>query len=441
MLESSACFVSRAEEIGLTQDEIARCKILNVDSFGKFAFGANYVPGQPDDLPLMTFIAKLCDVDPPPENRIPAIRRLFYESYTLQNAELRTRVEKKEDDPPRRLAQAERASRFTDQVARLSGLDISGELEPSHGLIDLVFSMIEDNQLKYIRWEQCTKRDQELMGIKSDPMWKPDSQGVIKEVKVQAELKADTSSDLRLKYALQRRSLALDQARLCDYEKMERWSCILLEAYSRAPIDGYRRVSIEQVQHADMEMFKHLIKMTRSGIRPSLNKIPIEDELLKALSLPEIRLHLQPLPSGSAAKRKDADDDEAPANAKKAKQPNTNVEKLQRTIENLQGQLRNVKGAGKSGGKGRGRKGFVQRAPIRMPPELIGQHPMTEDNEPICFSFNLGGCKAAKIGERCSKGWHLCTKCRGNHSQRNHAQAGGLTARGPPWRITTICSF
>lgn len=56
-----------------------------------------------------------------------------------------------------------------------------------------------------------------------DPLWKPDSQGVIREVRVQAEIKADTSSDLRLKYALQRRSLALDQARLIDYEKMEKW--------------------------------------------------------------------------------------------------------------------------------------------------------------------------------------------------------------------------
>ena len=59
------------------------------------------------------------------------------------------------------------------------------------------------------------------MGIKSDPTWKPDSQGIIREVRVREEVKADTSTDLRLKYALQRRSLALDQARLVEYEKME----------------------------------------------------------------------------------------------------------------------------------------------------------------------------------------------------------------------------
>ncbi len=35
------------------------------------------------------------------------------------------------------------------------------------------------------------------MGIKSDPTWKPDSQGVIREVMVKEEMKADTSLPCR----------------------------------------------------------------------------------------------------------------------------------------------------------------------------------------------------------------------------------------------------
>ena len=149
-------------------------------------------------------------------------------------ADLRARLEKRDDDQPRKLAQAERSARYAAQVQRLTGLDLVGELEPSHALLDLIFQMLEDDQLKYVPWGSCTKRDQELMGIKQDPLWKPDSQGVIREVRVQAELCADTSSDLRLKYALQRRSLAFDQARLVDYEKFEKWSSILLESYSKS---------------------------------------------------------------------------------------------------------------------------------------------------------------------------------------------------------------
>ncbi len=421
MLDSEAVFESRASEIGLNAAEIGRAKTLNVASFGKLAFAANYTPGQADEAPLLAMMANICGVDPAPADRAPLIRRLFFESYTLAAADLRSRLEKREDDQPRKLAQAERAARYTAQVNRLTGLDLVGELEPSHGLVDLVFQLVEENQIKYIRWEQCIKRDHELMGLKHDPLWKPDSQGVIREVRVQSEIKADTSSDLRLKYALQRRSLALDQARLIDYEKMEKWSSVLLEAYSKAPLDGYRRVTIEQIQHADMELFKMLIKMTRNGIRPVHGVAPLEAALEKIISLPEVRLHLQPLPCASgAAKRKADPEDEDRAEEPKSKQTKGN-EKLRRTIENLNGQIKNLRRNNKGSGKGsKGKRGNnATHSTVRMPSELIGQNAMTSAGDPICFSFNMSGCKQAKVGERCSKGYHQCSKCGGPHSQRS----------------------
>eukprot|EP00435_Cladocopium_sp_Y103_P023093 s793_g5.t1 len=414
MLDSSAVFESRAEEIGWSADEVRRAKALNVDTFGKFAFSANYVPGQPDESDLMALISKICGTDPAPRERVPLVRRLYYEAYTMANADLRSRLEKRDDEAPRKLAQAERASRHADQVRRLAGLDLTGELEPSHLLVDLVFQMVEENQLRYIRWEQCTKRDQELMGIKVDPTWKPDSQGIIREVRVQEEIKADTSSDLRLRYALQRRSLAMDQSRLCSYEKLEKWSSILLESYSKTPIAGYQKISIEQIQHADMEMWKYLVKNTRGGIRPTAGSAPIDDALDVALTLPEIRLHLQPLPSGSKRRAEGDDNDEKPSSAKKAKVSSSDQEKMQRTIENLQGQLRNLK-KGKGFGKSKGKKGQAPSAKyaVRMPSELIGQNAMTESNEPICFSYNLKGCSGAGPNGKCAKGRHVCTKCGG----------------------------
>ena len=182
------------------------------------------------------------------------------------------------------------------------------------------------------------------MGIKADPTWKPDSQGISREVKVQTELKADTSSDLRLKYALQRRSLALDQARLCGYDKLERWSAIFVEAYSR-PADGYKKVTIDQIQHADMETFKFLIRRTRAGVRPSLGSVPVEEVSEVGMAAQEIRLHLQPLPVGSGKKRDEHDDVEKPE--KRAKKDTSKTERLRRQVENLQGQVQNLqKGKG-----------------------------------------------------------------------------------------------
>ena len=119
--------------------------------------------------------------------------------------------------------------------------------------------------------------------------------------RVREELKADVSTDLKLRFALQRRSLAFDQARLVDYDRFEKWTQILLEAYTASPPECYKKVSIEQVQHADIEMFKYLMKETRNGIRFNGQLNPLEEAIRRALTAPEIRLHLQPLPSSSGS--------------------------------------------------------------------------------------------------------------------------------------------
>ena len=126
----------------------------------------------------------------------------MFEAYSLAAADVRLRVERREDDTPRKLAQAERASRYAEQAKRLVGISMTGELEPSYHLIDLVYGMAEEGQLKYVKWQECTKRDQEIMGIKTDPVWRPDSNGVIRETRVQEVLKAECNTDLKLRYAL-----------------------------------------------------------------------------------------------------------------------------------------------------------------------------------------------------------------------------------------------
>jgi hypothetical protein len=45
----------------------------------------------------------------PPEERMPIVRRLFFESYTLAAADLRARVDRRDEDAPRKLALPERS--------------------------------------------------------------------------------------------------------------------------------------------------------------------------------------------------------------------------------------------------------------------------------------------------------------------------------------------
>ena len=181
---------------------------------------------------------------------------------------MQMRVERKDDSAPRKLANAERSARYDDQRKCLSGIDMTGELEPSNALIDLVYNMAEEDQLKYVRWEECTKRDQELMGIKVDPVWKPDSSGLIRETKVSEALKADTNTDLKLRLALQRRSLSFDQARLVDYNVFEKWTHTMMDAFCSPPPEGHLRVTVEQLHRADLQLFKVMMRETRSGIKP-----------------------------------------------------------------------------------------------------------------------------------------------------------------------------
>lgn len=420
MIDSEADFKARAKEIGVSETEISNLVAANYATFGKLAFACNYVPGQSSDAPLLELAAAITGVDPAPANRLPMIRRLVFESYSMAAADLRQRVERKDEDTPRRLAQAERSARYEDQKNRLIGLELTGELEPSHALIDLVYQMREDGQLRYIRWEQCTKRDQELLGVKVDPIWKPDGNGIIKEVKVQEALKAEFDTDLKLRFALQRRSLALDQSRLIDFDKFERWTQVLMEAFTSPPPDGHLRVSIEQIHRADLELFKVMMRETRGGIKSFTGAPPLEDALKVAMNATEVRLLLQPL-QGSLKRKGEAQDAEEKRN-KSSSSSSSQVEKLQRTVENLQGQLKNLRAKSQDNppnrkGKGRGKGKFNM---IRMPPQLIGLSPTNGDNEPICFDFNLKGCSRAKAGERCEKGWHSCMKCFKPHSQKDH---------------------
>ena len=273
---------------------------------------------------------------------------------------------------------AERSSRHTDQMKGLNGLNMVGELEASHSLIDAVVQMYDENQLRYLRWDQCTKRDQELMGTKSDPMWRPDANGHIKEVKMPVELKANTSTDLKLKFALQRRSLAFDQSRLIDYDKMERWAQVLLDAFLEIPPAGYAKVSVEQVHNADLALFKCMMKETRSGIKPLADgTLPIETAIRAAISAPEVRLCLQPLPLQSGARRKADDavleDTTSVKRRGEASKARTEEERLKRQVQNLQGQVHNLQAQKGRGGPGKGgRKRLGRGADAESPHRLLG---------------------------------------------------------------------
>ena len=115
------------------------------------------------------------------------------------------------------------------------------------------------------------------------------------------------------------------------------------------------------------------------------------------------------------------------------------MEKLRNKMANLENELRGTKrkladaqaqgGDGKGRGRGRsfkgsgkGAKGNV-RGEVRLPEALRSKSVRTPNDEPKCFDYNLPhGCTKARAGERCQRGWHVCTEpgCAATHSMQQH---------------------
>ena len=417
-LDSEAVFAERALELGLLQAELDVLKAAGWASYARFAFSCHYSPGQADDQPFQRMAARVTGVGAaePPEDRLPVIRRLFWESFTLAAAEMKARVDRREDDAPRKLAAPERTARHSEQQKRLVGILIEGEREPSFSLIDRLVQMAEENVLRYIAWQDCPKREQELQGVRVDPTWKPDASGIVREVRVPGELKADVSDNLLLKLTLERRSLAFDQTALVSYHKFEAWHTILLGALLSVPPAGFQRVTIEQLSRADVALFAHMMKSTRGGIRlKSDGTFPLEIALERAMESLEVRLLLQPLMGSSSSKRKLEEGSDQSPEVKNRQSRVVTVSNQKSTGSASQAPKKaasKAKGAGKS-------------VPTKLPRELLDFGdciPRTAAGDNICYAFNLGGCTSGASG-KCSRGKHVCMKrgCgSGDHGRRGH---------------------
>ncbi len=176
-------------------------------------------------------------------------------------AETRARLEATgagEDQPPRRLPVPERAARRSTQKASLPGLDLEGELECSHALVDSAVAMYEEDTVRHLALDECTRRSQELGGIKKDKELKTDARGFVREQTKADHPSADLASDLRIRNAFDRRGLALEQANVMSYSPHAVLVKVLFTEYLREPPVGYAKVSLDQIVRADKEVFRRL---------------------------------------------------------------------------------------------------------------------------------------------------------------------------------------
>ncbi|CAE7830851.1 unnamed protein product [Symbiodinium sp. CCMP2592] len=295
ILDSEASFRERCSKIGLSNDLLSRLIDAGYNTFGKLAFAASATPQGLTDEAVDAWLATV--VTPAPSSfQVSVIRRLLFESQSLNVADLKSRVEGTPEGSVRRLPQAERKERIEAQHRRLSGLILTSHTTPAHSCIDLVTDMYENNTLKYIPINRWISRFQEMSLQKKDSAVQMDNEGNLKVIQKKPEPTCDTTGMYPLRQAFQRRSLAFDLGHLCSFEAMETWINKLFEAVQRTVPEGYVAVSLVQVVTADRELFVRLADMLEGQLQKPIGVEKPMDAALRDLSgSQEITQFLQPL--------------------------------------------------------------------------------------------------------------------------------------------------
>ena len=113
--------------------------------------------------------------------------------------EMRRRLERNDDDAPRQLPTAEREARREVLQRPLTGLDMTGELDPAPSRFS----------------QQSSRRASKSLG------WAPDSSGVVKETAQTVAPTVTITTTHHLSNALIRRGLAMDMGGVMTFEVHE----------------------------------------------------------------------------------------------------------------------------------------------------------------------------------------------------------------------------
>ena len=387
LVESTAAFTQRCGEIDPTGNFGNALGTQNITTFSALAFSL----GTPQSAPTEQQYNTLGQAVFGPAvtlGQTSMLRRLHFEATTLMIAAVKQRVDGEaadKADAVKRIPIAEKRYRLEQQERRITGINISGELEPSHQLLDLANSILETGSLVWIAPSRCTKRADEVqMAIKDRPSAVQVENHQLKVAQVVEEFKADHGSEIKLQWCWQRRGLAMDQCRLLSWEVHDSWVHQLFRTMSQTAPPGFHQVKVEQLIRADRELWTLLAQEVKGSLKPAADgTIPL-DALVKKLSHdPRITMFL--LPSTAAGRAADKD---APA---------------KKTAPGAPSQA-----AAKSTNKRR-----KTRAEKRCPEELR-KFNLKCDHGPVCWAYNLkSGCKNATSGKpsRCQKGYHVCAHC------------------------------
>ena len=382
-LDSAASFKARLAELNLPQPHIDAFEARRVLTFANFAFISPYQPTGGDETPFVDALKSILRSDP--GDFLPTYRRLFYEAHTMAVQDLRQKLDARDGQEPRKLAMPERMDRLTRLKASLPGLTLDAQLEPSHGLVDRIVAMAEEQSVYYVELALCTSRESEVNMMKKEPALEFTSDGAIRLSRKHPEASADTTGELRVRLCMQRRALAFQIANIATFITIDVFIAKLFALLTKKPIAGYKVVSLSQIIAADQALWQKVSQETRGKILTSGDPKPIDQAVQDFMDAAEVTYHLLPMRDHPKADPPIRD----PKPKKNPKNPNNP--------------------RGRQGGDER----EVKAPKIDIPDGCASKN---DANQNICFAYNRKACPVR--GFKCRRGIHVCWKkgCFGKHA-------------------------
>lgn len=395
LVESKAQFKSRAAEVGISEGVTDAFVRSGIDTMSKMAFWVNQPGTAADEAALLRAANALLGRDPSVAD-MTGIKMLHFESQAFTLQSLKNSIDGPGSDltQPKKIPLAEKEARLGEIRARLTGVDISGPLEPATALFEHAVHQHETKVLKYLPPEKCYSREHEIKFAK--PAKNLQVEGGTLALKEGSTIPSESVyTSLQFQQALTRRAVAYDFAQLISFDVSRRYCDKLLRHLDREPPPGYMPTTLSQLIKADKEVWAKLAEAGSNIRRDGTGNLPLNDLLLRTLESYEIAFYLLPMMSGSSGSGshyKGHGKDGAPYRSHPF------------------GHYDDRKGKGK-GKKGKGKKGRDGHVQTWVPPRLRGGKPVDNAGQPICFNYNLEGCDAAQPGQACPRGLHICCKC------------------------------
>ena len=153
-LDSESYFEQRALLFGISQPVLDGLKERRWSTFGSFAFSCSHSPGSGDEAAfLRDVVTPLAGVNPEP-GQLAALRRLFFEAFTMACSDLKGRLERGDNESPKKLPRVEREDRVESVRARLPGAKLREEREPGASVVEHFAQCAEDGVLRYLPWHK-----------------------------------------------------------------------------------------------------------------------------------------------------------------------------------------------------------------------------------------------------------------------------------------------